>query len=95
MQKIKTDIAFEKASFVKVYIAKADDEYSTSDNEYDIVKVTKIDENLNTAIVMQNKSESETNAILIIAQYKDGILKQINDKAVKLKKGKIKLTYRI
>ena len=44
---------------------------------------------------MQNKSESEMNATLIIAQYKDGILKQINDKEVKLQKAKIKLTYRI
>ena len=91
VQKIKTDIAFEKASFVKVYIAKTNDEYSASDNEYDIVKVTKIDENLNTTTIMQNKSETETNATLIIAQYKDGILKQINDKEVKLQKGKNKI----
>ncbi len=66
---------FEKASFVKVYIAKTNDEYSASDNEYDIVNVTKIDENLNTTTIMQNKSETETNATLIMAQYKDGILK--------------------
>ena len=37
---------------------------------------------------MQNKSKTETSATLIITQYKDGVLKQINDKAVKLKKGK-------
>ena len=91
VQKINTDIAFEKASFVKVYIAKTNDEYSASDNEYDIVNVTKIDENLNTTTIMQNKSETETNATLIIAQYKDGILKQINDKEVKLQKGKNKI----
>ena len=40
---------------------------------------------------MQNKSETETNATLIMAQYKDGILKQINDKEVKLQKGKNKI----
>lgn len=91
VQKINTDIAFEKASFVKVYIAKTNDEYSASDNEYDIVNVTKIDENLNTTTIMQNKSETKTNATLIIAQYKDGILKQINDKEVKLQKGKNKI----
>lgn len=91
VQKIDTDIAFKKASFAKVYIAKSDNDYTPSDNEYDIVKVTKLNDKLNTATVMQNKSKTETSATLIITQYKDGVLKQINDKAVKLKKGKNKI----
>ncbi len=84
-----------KSIICKGIYSKTNDEYSASDNEYDIVNVTKIDENLNTTTIMQNKSETETNATLIMAQYKDGILKQINDKEVKLQKAKIKLTYRI
>ena len=40
---------------------------------------------------MQNKSETETSATLIITQYKDGVLKQINDKKVKLQKGTNKI----
>ena len=91
VQKIDTDIAFKKASFAKVYIAKSDNDYTPSDNEYDIVKVTKLNDKLNTATVMQNKSETETSATLIITQYKDGVLKQINDKKVKLQKGTNKI----
>ena len=91
VQKIDTDIAFKKASFAKVYIAKSDNDYTPSDNEYDIVKVTKLNDKLNTATVMQNKSKTETSATLIITQYKDGVLKQINDKKVKLQKGTNKI----
>lgn len=89
VQSMDVNMEFTKVAFAKVYIAEASDEenYPVSDNEYDIVKVTKNGANFEKAVVMQNKKEAATDTKLIVAQYTGGALSQMEVKPVTLQKG--------
>ncbi len=92
VSKLDLDMTFTKAAFAKVYItenagSEDDENYPVSDNEYEIVKVTKNSSKFAKAVVMQNVKETETRAKLIVAQYKGGALSKMEVKPATLKKG--------
>ena len=88
VSEMEFDLAFEKASSVKVYIVEAAEEaYPETENAYDIVKAEKDGSNLVKVVIMQNEKETDTDAYLLVAQYGGNSLKTVYSKNVTLRKG--------
>lgn len=89
VQAVDFEMELKNANFAKAYIAeKNDEQYDNGGNPYEILKVEKNNSNITKAVIMKNTDENETAAQLIVAQYKDNVLKSTAIKNISLANGR-------